>query len=71
MFFENIQEENQVSLKATHKFSRAIDALPFRPRQAINLRNLQELTYDEFLELHCMQILAIFNLISRGIKSIK
>ncbi|NHE59568.1 RNA polymerase sigma factor [Cyclobacterium plantarum] len=69
--FQEILEENQISLDSTHKLSRAIDALPLRQKEAIYLRYLQELTYDEISELMGVQIPSIYNLIFKGIKSLK
>ncbi|WP_162417183.1 RNA polymerase sigma factor [Cyclobacterium roseum] len=69
--FQEILEENQISLDSGHKLSRAIDALPLRQKEAIYLRYLQELTYDEISELMGVQIPSIYNLIFKGIKSLK
>lgn len=69
--FQEILEENQISLDSAHKLSRAIDALPLRQKEAIYLRYLQELTYDEISELMGVQIPSIYNLIFKGIKSLK
>lgn len=69
--FQEILEENQISLESSHKLNRAIDALPLRQKEAIYLRYLQELTYDEISELMGVQIPSIYNLIFKGIKSLK
>lgn len=69
--FQEILEENQISLDVTHKLSRAIDGLPLRQKEAIYLRYLQELTYDEISELMAVQIPSIYNLIFKGVKALK
>jgi len=69
--FQEILEENQISLEVTNKLCRAIDRLPIRQKEAIYLRYLQELTYDEISELMGVQIPSIYNLIFKGIKSLK
>lgn len=69
--FQEILDENQISLDSAHKLTRAIDGLPLRQKEAIYLRYLQELTYDEISELMGVQIPSIYNLISKGIRSLK
>ncbi|HSI74509.1 MAG TPA: RNA polymerase sigma factor, partial [Lunatimonas sp.] len=66
-----ILEQNQISLDVSHKLSRAIDELPLRQKEAIYLRYLQELTYDEISELMGVQIPSIYNLIFKGVKTLK
>lgn len=69
--FQEILEQNQISLDVTHKLGRAIDELPLRQKEAIYLRYLQELTYDEISELMGVQIPSIYNLIFKGVKALK
>lgn len=69
--FQEILDENQISLDVSNKLNRAIDGLPLRQKEAIYLRYLQELTYDEISELMGVQIPSIYNLIFKGIKSLK
>ncbi|WP_154859530.1 RNA polymerase sigma factor [Cyclobacterium xiamenense] len=69
--FQEILEENQISLDSAHKLTRAIETLPLRQKEAIYLRYLQELTYDEISELMGVQIPSIYNLIFKGIKTLR
>lgn len=69
--FQEILEENQIILESSDRLCRAIDGLPLRQKEAIYLRYLQELTYDEIAELMGVQIPSVYNLIFKGIRSLK
>lgn len=69
--FQEILEQNQISLESSCKLGQAIDGLPLRQKEAIYLRYIQELNYDEISELMGVQIPSIYNLIFKGIKSLK
>jgi RNA polymerase sigma factor (sigma-70 family) len=69
--FQEILDANQISFESSCRLSRAIDGLPLRQKEAIYLRYLQELSYDEISELMGVQIPSIYNLIFKGIKSLK
>lgn len=69
--FQEILDENQISLESAQKLGRAMDRLPLRQKEAIYLRYLQELTYDEISELMGVQIPSVYNLIFKGLKFLK
>lgn len=69
--FMEILEENQITLKSQSTVSKALECLPARQKEAIYLKYLQELSYEEISELMGIQIPSLYNLIFKGIKSLK
>lgn len=69
--FQEILEENQITLESRNRISQALEHLPVRQKEAIYLRYIQELSYDEISDLMGIQIPSLYNLIFKGIKSLK
>ncbi len=69
--FQEILVENQITLESSQKVTRALDTLSARQKEAIFLRYIQELSYDEISVLMGIQIPSLYNLIFKGIKTMK
>lgn len=69
--FQEILIENQISLESSQKITSALDNLSMRQKEAIFLRYIQELSYDEISELMRIQVPSLYNLIFKGLKAMK
>src|SRR5690606_12086596 len=69
--FQEILIENQISLESSQKITSALDNLSIRQKEAIFLRYIQELSYDEISELMHIQVPSLYNLIFKGLKAMK
>ncbi|AKP52975.1 RNA polymerase sigma factor [Cyclobacterium amurskyense] len=71
MSFLEILDENQIILESHNKISLALDQIPLRQKEAIYLRYIQELSYDEISKLMNVQVPSVYNLIFKGLKKLK
>ena len=69
--FQEILIENQISQEASRKISTALDNLSTRQKEAIYLKYLQDLSYDEISELMGIKVPSLYNLVLKGLKSMK
>src|SRR5690606_17849810 len=69
--FQEILVENQITLESSQKITSALDNLSLRQKEAIFLRYIQELSYDEISELMRIQVPSLYNLIFKGLKAMK
>lgn len=69
--FQEILVENQIVLESSKKITLALDNLSSRQKEAIFLRYIQELSYEEISELMGIQVPSLYNLIFKGIKTMK
>jgi len=63
--------QNQISLESNQKMERALDALSKRQREAIYLKYLEGLSYDEISKLMGIQVPSLYNLIFKALKFLK
>lgn len=69
--FEEVLLENQISLESSNKIMRALENLSARQKEAIFLRYIQELSYEDISSLMNIQVPSLYNLIFKGIKGMK
>lgn len=69
--FQEILVENQITMESTQKITKAMETLSVRQKEAIFLRYIQELSYDEISVLMGIQVPSLYNLIFKGIKTMK
>ena len=69
--FQEILIENQITLESSRKISSALENLSTRQKEAIYLRYIQELTYEEISGLMGVQVPSLYNLVLKGLKSMK
>jgi RNA polymerase sigma factor (sigma-70 family) len=69
--FEEILLENQITLESSKKITQALENLSARQKEAIFLRYIQELSYEEISALMEIQVPSLYNLIFKGIKVMK
>jgi len=69
--FLEILDENQIILESRNKISQALDQIPLRQKEAIYLRYIQELTYEEISKMMDVQVPSVYNLIFKGLKLLK
>lgn len=69
--FQEILVENQITLESNRKITMAMETLSVRQKEAIFLRYIQELSYDEISQLMGIQVPSLYNLIFKGIKTMK
>ncbi|MEX2567219.1 MAG: RNA polymerase sigma factor [Cyclobacteriaceae bacterium] len=69
--FQEILEENQIILESRNKISQALEQIPLRQKEAIYLRYIQELSYEEISEIMDVQVPSVYNLIFKGLKMLK
>jgi RNA polymerase sigma factor (sigma-70 family) len=69
--FQEILVENQITLESNQKISKAMETLSVRQKEAIFLRYIQELSYEEISQLMGIQVPSLYNLIFKGIKTMK
>lgn len=69
--FEEVLLENQISLESSIKVTKALENLSVRQKEAIFLRYIQELSYEEISALMNIQVPSLYNLIFKGIKSMR
>lgn len=69
--FQEILVENQITLESHQKITRAMETLSVRQKEAIFLRYIQELSYEEISLLMGIQVASLYNLIFKGIKTMK
>lgn len=69
--FEEVLLENQITLERNNKISEIMDSLPSRQKEAIHLRYLEEMSYEDVSELMGVKISTLYNLIFTGLKTLK
>lgn len=69
--FQEMLIENQITLESSKKISTALDNLSTRQKEAIYLRYIQGLSYEEISGLMGIQVASLYNLVLRGLKSMK
>lgn len=69
--FQEILVENQITLESNQKITKAMETLSVRQKEAIFLRYIQELSYEEISQLMGIQVPSLYNLIFKGIKTMK
>src|SRR5690606_29859838 len=57
---EEVLLENQISLESSHKINNALDNLSARQKEAIFLRYIQELSYEEISTLMNIQVPSLY-----------
>ena len=68
---EDILLENQIVLESSAKINKAMGCLSARQKEAIYLRYIQELSYEDISVLMDIQVPSLYNLIFKGIKSMR
>ena len=68
---EDILLENQIVLESSAKINKAMGCLSARQKEAIYLRYIQELSYEDISILMDIQVPSLYNLIFKGIKSMR
>jgi len=69
--FQEILIENQITLESSRKINSALENLSARQKEAIYLRYIQSLSYEEISGLMGIQIPSLYNLIFKGLNSMK
>jgi len=69
--FQEILIENQITQESSRKISSALDNLSTRQKEAIYLKYLQDLSYDEISELMGIKVPSLYNLVLKGLRSMK
>ncbi|HLW19179.1 MAG TPA: sigma-70 family RNA polymerase sigma factor [Cyclobacteriaceae bacterium] len=69
--FQEILIENQITLESSRKINSALENLSARQKEAIYLRYIQSLSYEEISGLMGIQVPSLYNLILKGLKSMK
>ncbi|WP_081652306.1 RNA polymerase sigma factor [Cyclobacterium qasimii] len=69
--FQEILIENQITHESSRKISSALDNLSTRQKEAIYLKYIQDLSYDEISELMGIKVPSLYNLVLKGLKSMK
>ncbi|WP_339926265.1 sigma-70 family RNA polymerase sigma factor [uncultured Cyclobacterium sp.] len=69
--FQEILIENQITHMSSRKITSALDNLSNRQKEAIYLKYLQNLSYDEISELMGIKVPSLYNLVLKGLKSMK
>ncbi|MEX2594035.1 MAG: sigma-70 family RNA polymerase sigma factor [Anditalea sp.] len=69
--FQEILLENQITLESSKKVTQALENLSARQKEAIFLRYIQDLSYEEISALMEIQVPSLYNLIFKGIKTMK
>jgi RNA polymerase sigma factor (sigma-70 family) len=69
--FLEILDEHQIILESRNKISEALDQIPLRQKEAIYLRYIQELSYEEISQMMNVQVPSVYNLIFKGLKMLK
>ncbi len=69
--FQEILIENQITLESHAKLKCALEALSNRQKEAIYLRFVEELSYDEISEIMGIQVPSLYNLIFKSLKFLK
>ncbi|GAB3651579.1 sigma-70 family RNA polymerase sigma factor [Echinicola sediminis] len=69
--FEELLQRNRIIAESSLKITEALEKLPLRQKEAIYLRVIEELDYGEISELMGVQVPSIYNLIFKGIRTLK
>ncbi|WP_215224749.1 RNA polymerase sigma factor [Echinicola shivajiensis] len=69
--FEQVLLQNQIIFERNHKITEALESLPSRQKEAIHLRYLEEMDYEDISELMGVKITTLYNLIFTGLKTLK
>ncbi|AKP50596.1 RNA polymerase sigma factor [Cyclobacterium amurskyense] len=69
--FQEILIENQITQESSRKISSALDNLSNRQKEAIYLKYLEDMSYDEISELMGIKVPSLYNLVLKGLKSMK
>ncbi|UCS95473.1 sigma-70 family RNA polymerase sigma factor [Echinicola marina] len=69
--FEELLHKHQIVSESNVKINEALESLPLRQKEAIYLRVIEELGYEEISELMGVQVPSIYNLIFKGIRTLK
>jgi RNA polymerase sigma factor (sigma-70 family) len=68
---EEVLLENQITLESSSKITRALENLSARQKEAIFLRYIQELSYEDISSLMNIQVPSLYNLIFKGMRTMK
>jgi RNA polymerase sigma factor (sigma-70 family) len=68
---QEILVENQISLESHQKLAFALDALSKRQKEAIYLKYIEDLSYEEISHMMNIQIPSLYNLIFKALKFLK
>ncbi|WP_215223092.1 RNA polymerase sigma factor [Echinicola shivajiensis] len=69
--FEELLHKNQIISESALKINEALENLPLRQKEAIYLRVLEGLEYEDISELMGVQVPSIYNLIFKGLRTLK
>jgi RNA polymerase sigma factor (sigma-70 family) len=68
---QEILIENQITLESNQKMEKAMDALSKRQKEAIYLKYIEGLSYEEISKLMNIQVPSLYNLIFKALKFLK
>lgn len=69
--FQEILIENQITQESSMRISSALDNLSTRQKEAIYLKYMQDMTYEEISSLMGIKVPSLYNLVLKGLKSMK
>lgn len=69
--FEELLHKNQIKSESVAKLNEALESLPIRQKEAIYLRVLEGLDYEDISEMMGVQVPSIYNLIFKGVKTLR
>ena len=69
--FQEILIENQITQESSRKISSALDNVSNRQKEAIYLRYFQDMPYEEISELMGIKVSSLYNLVQKGLKTMK
>ncbi|MDO6437837.1 sigma-70 family RNA polymerase sigma factor [Cyclobacterium sp. 1_MG-2023] len=69
--FQEILIENQITQESSMKISSALDNLSTRQKEAIYLKYMQDMSYEEISSLMGIKVPSLYNLVLKGLKSMK
>ncbi len=69
--FQEILIENQITLESAKKISSALENLSARQKEAIYLRYMQGLSYEDISGLMGIQVASLYNLVLKGLQSMR
>ncbi|AEL25008.1 RNA polymerase sigma factor [Cyclobacterium marinum] len=69
--FQEILIENQITQESSMRISSALDNLSTRQKEAIYLKYMQDMSYEEISSLMGIKVPSLYNLVLKGLKSMK
>ncbi|WP_186756178.1 RNA polymerase sigma factor [Echinicola salinicaeni] len=69
--FEELLHKHQIISESGVKINEALENLPLRQKEAIYLRVLEDLDYEDISELMGVQVPSVYNLIFKGIRTLR